>query len=119
TGYLALGWFPLLVCPGRTKQNMLLPLRHWPRGLLHLWRDADRRIPEEDKTQPDAPAATPLTPRQYAVDPVRLSPAAAAEVRKIMTRERIDPRSHLRVGIEPQGSGFAYDLDITENADDP
>lgn len=38
-GYLAHGFFPLLVCPKRTEAVMVLPSRYWPKALRQAWRE--------------------------------------------------------------------------------
>ncbi|MEM9162642.1 MAG: hypothetical protein AAGC54_06180 [Cyanobacteria bacterium P01_F01_bin.4] len=37
TGYLKLGWFPLLVAPNKTPAVMVVPERYWSANLKALW----------------------------------------------------------------------------------
>lgn len=36
-GYLAAGFFPLIICPERTSGVMILPAQYWPQDLLKSW----------------------------------------------------------------------------------
>lgn len=36
-GYLASGFFPLLICPEETEAVMILPARYWSEGLYNVW----------------------------------------------------------------------------------
>ncbi|MEN2776615.1 hypothetical protein [Acetivibrio clariflavus] len=38
SNYLKSGWFPLLVCPSKTKASIILPYRYWDRKLVQMWR---------------------------------------------------------------------------------
>jgi hypothetical protein len=40
-GYLARGFFPLLICPKRTDAVMILPARYWPRVLRRIWTEQE------------------------------------------------------------------------------
>ena len=63
-------------------------------------------------------AVTP-PPRPRDHEPViRLTPRAAAEVKKIRAEQRMQgPQTYLRVGVDFQpGGGFLYKLDISEDA---
>ena len=39
-GYLAAGFFPVLICPEETEAAMILPSRFWPKELVAVWRGA-------------------------------------------------------------------------------
>jgi hypothetical protein len=41
-GYLAEGFFPLVICPGETPATMILPAHYWPKGLRRIWADNGR-----------------------------------------------------------------------------
>jgi hypothetical protein len=48
-GYLAVGYFPLLIWPEGTKSVMVLPARYWPEELRELWRESpDDAPPDRD-----------------------------------------------------------------------
>ena len=36
-GYLATGFFPLVICPEKTEAVMILPARYWPQELRKSW----------------------------------------------------------------------------------
>jgi hypothetical protein len=38
-GFIARGFFPLLISPKRTDAVMILPSRYWPRDLVRLWTE--------------------------------------------------------------------------------
>ena len=40
-GYLASGFFPLLICPDKTDAVMILPCAYWPAELYDAWSDGD------------------------------------------------------------------------------
>jgi hypothetical protein len=37
--YLKLGWFPILVCPEKTKASIILPCKYWSTKLIKMWQD--------------------------------------------------------------------------------
>jgi hypothetical protein len=41
---LALGYFPLLICPEKTEAVMILPSRYWPEELCKLWISGEDKV---------------------------------------------------------------------------
>jgi iron-sulfur cluster assembly protein len=67
-------------------------------------------------TKQGAPMSTTTAPQTGAEAPVKLSEAAAKEIRKIIADQELDAsKIRLRVGVKGGGcSGFSYLLDLTE-----
>jgi hypothetical protein len=46
-GYLANGFFPLVICPEKTEAVMILPARFWPKEFREAWADAESEDEED------------------------------------------------------------------------
>jgi Fe-S cluster assembly iron-binding protein IscA len=103
--------FPLLIDPGRTEANMILPMPYWSDLLQGGWDNLDEKL-----------AALPVTStaRQVALDaeketlegtpswdvettPLSLTPAAAAKFRRILSEHDFPEVVYLLVGIHTDG----------------
>lgn len=109
TGYLVHQVVPVIAGPGGSSPSMLLPLECWADELIAQWSKlaAGRRPPGVG-----CPAAIDLG--EFMTNPLTISPATAAEVRKIVSVQHLRTPS-LRV-TEEHG---AYGLDITDERPNP
>jgi Fe-S cluster assembly iron-binding protein IscA len=111
--YLGIGWYPILVCPEVTPAHTILPIEHWSESLKKLWLAMAR------------PPLAPL-PREvhqlgdFALDPMRITPEAAAEARAFQEGSLV--RWFLRpfVRIDPKSNALEYRvvIDTVQEKDD-
>jgi hypothetical protein len=122
SGFLSHWLLPMIVCPERTPESVVLPLRYWPEGLSDLWlADVPALVARSNAVLRSLAAATPrISPEQYASNPVRLSESAANAVRQVIREQRMNSRTAtLSVGRKSEGLGRHFTMDVTEEPFDP
>jgi Fe-S cluster assembly iron-binding protein IscA len=106
-GVLSASVFPLVIAPGRTTANMVLPLDCWPDWLRVRWPELNEmleQLPVRSKARQVAQAAPKRPPdRRPTWDveaiPVRVTGAAARAFRAAIAAEGMTGPVYLRVGF--------------------
>jgi Fe-S cluster assembly iron-binding protein IscA len=117
SGFLSHWLLPMIVCPDRTPESIVLPLRYWPASLSDQWlADVPALVARSNAAQRSLSAATPrISAEQYTANPVRLSESAANAVRQVIREQRLNPRATaLLVGRKSEGLGRHFTMDVTE-----
>jgi iron-sulfur cluster assembly protein len=109
---------PLLICPGKTTTNMIVPAPYWPRDLVDRWGKLGEMLADAPRRRQARPAVAASARRrdraaeESAVDgPVSVTPRAARKIRELAAQVNLGEEFFLAVSATAAaGSGYKVDL---------
>lgn len=98
-GFIGLGHFPILADP-KSLLAMLIPHRYWPPDLIAAWKTKTNDVLKDIARRPH--------------DGISLTQSAIEAVIQMAAEGGLN-NYYLRIALVPEGTGFRYCLDLTED----